>query len=167
MRIADILLEDFDFLIANTRKTLERLPEHLENYAPHEKSMKLGKLAMHCATMTLFGSYIIEDDDMDLAAPKRPHVDLVFVSAAACVYALDENAAKCRAAIAAASDEHLSKLWKFSYGPHLITNETRSKTFRMMCMDHLVHHTAQLGVYLRLNDIAVPSTYGPSADESM
>ena len=78
---------------------------------------------------------------------------------------LDETSAKCRAALAAASDEHLSALWKFSYGDQLISNNSRSLSFRGMCFDHLIHHTAQLGVYLRLNDIPVPALYGPSADE--
>jgi len=78
---------------------------------------------------------------------------------------LDENAAKCRAALAAASDESLSAMWKFSFGEHVISHETRSKTFRMMCFDHLIHHTSQLGVYLRLLEIPVPALYGPSADE--
>ena len=167
MTIAEILLQDFDGEISNTRRTIERLRNDLVDYKPHEKSMPLGKLAMHCATMTLFGLYIIEDDSMDLANPnpKRQHSDLTFTTVEAALAQLDENAGKCRAAIAAASDEHLSAPWKFSFGEHLISHESRSKSFRTMCFDHLIHHTAQLGVYLRLNDIPVPALYGPSADE--
>jgi uncharacterized damage-inducible protein DinB len=78
---------------------------------------------------------------------------------------LDESSSKCRASLAAASDEHLSALWKFSYGDKIISHNPRSQAFRQMCFDHLIHHTAQLGVYLRLNDIPVPALYGPSADE--
>jgi len=78
---------------------------------------------------------------------------------------LDESAKACRDAIAAASDEALNASWKFSFGEHLISEMPRSTTFRMMCFNHLIHHTTQLGVYLRLNDIPVPALYGPSADE--
>ncbi len=165
MTIADILLQDFDTEISNTRRTLERVPEGKPDFKCHDKSMPLGKLAMHCATMPLFGAYIMEDPGMDLATPKHPHIPLVFESREACLRQFDENAAKCRAAIAAASDDDLAQPWRFSFGEHLISDNPRSLTFRQMCFNHLVHHTAQLGVYLRLNDIPVPALYGPSADE--
>ncbi len=147
------------------RRTLERLPEDKPDFVPHDKSMKLGKLAMHCATMPLFGYYILEDDGMDMANSKREHASLVFESRELCLERLDESAAKCRAALAASSDEALAKLWPFSFGEHMISNVSRSKTYRLMCFNHLIHHTAQLGVYLRLNEIPVPALYGPSADE--
>ena len=167
MTTAELLLADYDIEISNTRRTLERVPEDLPDYACHEKSMKLGKLAMHCATMPLFGLYIMEDDGMNLADPnpKRKHADLTFTTREACLARLDETAPLCRAAIAAASDEHLEALCPFSFGEHVISNVSRVLTFRMMCFNHLIHHTAQLGVYLRLNDIPVPALYGPSADE--
>jgi uncharacterized damage-inducible protein DinB len=165
MTISELLLEDFDIEISNTRRTLERVPEDKPMWVPHAKSMPMGKLAMHCATMPLFGYYILEDDGMDMANSKREHASLVFESRELCLARLDESAAKCKAALAEASDEHLEKLWPFSFGEHVISNVSRSKTYRMMFFNHLVHHTAQLGVYLRLNDIPVPSLYGPSADE--
>ena len=142
MSTAGFLLEDFDIEISNTRRTLERVPNDKTDWVPHPKSMPLGKLAMHCATLPHFGFYILEDDGMDMA-----------------------NSERRRAALAAASDEHLAKVWPFSFGEHIISSVPRSKTFRLMCLNHLIHHTAQLGVYLRLNDIPVPALYGPSADE--
>jgi uncharacterized damage-inducible protein DinB len=165
MTISEILLQDYDVEISNTRRTLERVPEGKNDWKCHDKSMILGRLAMHCATLPLFGHYIIEDDGMDMAVPKRPHMQLEFTTREAALKQLEESAGKCRASIAGASDEHLAAPWKFSFGEHLITNVPRSQTFRMMCFNHLVHHTAQLGVYLRLNDIPVPALYGPSADE--
>ncbi len=165
MTVSQVLLQDFDTEISNTRRTLERVPEGKNDWVPHPKSMPLGKLAMHCATLPLFGYYIIEDDGMDLANSKRQHIPLVFESREACLQQLDDAAAKCRAAIAAASDEHLAQPWRFSFGDHLISHNPRSLAFRQMCFNHLIHHTAQLGVYLRLNDIPVPALYGPSADE--
>jgi uncharacterized damage-inducible protein DinB len=165
MTTAELLLEDFDVEISNTRRTLERVPDDKPDWVPHDKSMKMGKLAMHCATMPLFGYYILEDQGMDMANSKREHAPLVFESRELCLKRLDESAAKCRAALVAASDEDLAKLWPFSFGEHVISNASRSKTFRLMCFNHLIHHTAQLGVCLRLNDIPVPALYGPSADE--
>jgi uncharacterized damage-inducible protein DinB len=165
MTIAEIILLDYDQEISNTRRTLERIPEDKPDWAPHEKSMKLGKLAMHCATITNFGYYIMEDDSMDMANSSRPHTDLTFTTRAAALAALDAAAPKCRSALAAASDEHLLKPWKFSFGEHVISYLPRAATFRIMCFDHMIHHTSQLGVYLRLLDIPVPALYGPSADE--
>jgi uncharacterized damage-inducible protein DinB len=165
MTIAEILLQDYDIEISNTRRTLERVPDDLPDWAPHEKSMKLGKLAMHCATMPLFGFYIMADEEMDMTKSTRPQASLKFESRALCLERLDESAAQCREAIAAASDEDMEKLWPFSFGEHIISNVPRSLTFRMMCFNHLIHHTAQLGVYLRLNGLPVPALYGPSADE--
>ena len=165
MSIAEVLLEDYDVEISNTRRTLERLPEDKPEWAPHAKSFKLGKLAMHCATIPLFGYYILEDDGMDMANSKREHASLVFTTVENALAQLDANAAKCRGKLASCSDESLAAKWKFSFGEHVISHETRSKTFRMMCFDHLIHHTSQLGVYLRLLDIPVPALYGPSADE--
>ena len=165
MTTSAILLQDYDTEISNTRRTLERVPEGINDWACHPKSMPLGKLAMHCASLPLFGYYIMEDDGMDMATSKRPHVPLVFESRDACLRQLDDASGKCRAAVAAASDEHLASIWRFSFGDQLITAAPRSQAFRTMCFDHLIHHTAQLGVYLRLNDIPVPALYGPSADE--
>jgi len=165
MTIAEILLQDYDIEISNTRRTLERVPEGKNDWKCHDKSMHLGKLAMHCASLPLFGYYVLEDDGMDLAASKREHVPLIFTTREAALKQLDESASKCRASLAAASDEQLSKPWKFAYGDMVISNNPRSLSFRQMFFNHLVHHTAQLGVYLRLNEIPVPALYGPSADE--
>jgi uncharacterized damage-inducible protein DinB len=165
MTIAEILLQDFDTEISNTRRTLERIPADKKDWVPHPKSMPFGRLAMHCATMPLFAHYILTDDGMDLAAPKRPHVPLVFTTTEDALQQLEQTAAQCRASLAAASDESLATPWPFTFGPQVISNAPRSLTYRNMFFNHLVHHTAQLGVYLRLLDLPVPALYGPSADE--
>lgn len=165
MKAAEILLQDFDSEMANTRRTLERVPDDKPDFKPHDKSMPLGRLAMHCATLPRFGSYIMQDDGMDLAAPKHPHPSLELKSRDECLKQFDECAAACRAAIAAATDEQLAAHWRFSWGEQLISNDSRLLSFRRMCFNHLIHHVAQLGVYLRLNNVAVPALYGPSADE--
>ncbi len=165
MTISELLLQDYDVEISHTRRTLERVPEGKNDWKCHTKSMELGKLAMHCATLPQFGYYIIEDEGMDLAAPKRPHLPLVFTTREEALKQFDECAARCRAALAAASDEHLQKVWPSTWGEQLTSNGPRTSAFRQMSFNHLVHHTSQLGVYLRLNDIPVPALYGPSADE--
>ena len=165
MKIAEVLLQDFDTEIANTRRTLERVQEDRSAWVPHERSMPLGKLAMHCATIPMFGHYILEDDGMDMAASTRIRIPLVFESRDACLEHLKNAAEKCRASLVSASDERMIAPWRFSFGEQVISEQTRSETFRRMFFNHMVHHVAQLGVYLRLNDVPVPALYGPSADE--
>lgn len=166
MRISEVLLLDFDNEISNTRRTLQRLPDAIDpEWAPHEKSMKVGRLAMHCATIPLFGHYILEDEGMDLADSKRPHVPLVWRNQADTLNHLEEAAAKCKASLERASDEALMTPWRFTYGPQLIAEAPRAAMFRGLFFNHMVHHAAQLGVYLRLLNFHVPGLYGPSADE--
>ena len=100
MTIAEILLQDYDIEISNTRRTLERVPEDKPEWTPHEKSMKLGKLAMHCASLPIFGYYILEDDGMDMKNSKRPQSDFTFTTREACLQRLDESSAQCRDALA-------------------------------------------------------------------
>ncbi len=168
MKIADILLLDFDKEIENNRRTLERVPDDIDStsaWKPHDKSMPFGRLAMHCATIPLFGHYILEDEGMDMAASTRPHSSLDWKGRAHALAALDDAAQKCRNSLVNASDEALQKNWRFSFGPQLIGDAPRAAMFRGLFFDHMIHHVAQLGVYLRLNDIPVPGLYGPSADE--
>lgn len=165
MTSAGLLLQDFDVEISNTRRTLERVPEGKNDWVPHEKSMPLGRLAMHCASLPLFGLYIMEDDGMDIANSKRPRASLVFTSREACLKQADDAAAACRKAIAGAADQHLAAPWRLTWGDQMISEHARFLSFRLMCFNHLIHHSAQLGVYLRLNNIPVPALYGPSADE--
>ena len=167
MSTSELLLEDFDLEMSNTRRTLERIPDTdgKSEYKPHEKSFSFGKLAMHVATLPTFATYIMEDPGMDLANPSHAREDMTFRTTDALLSTFDVAAANARRALAAASDDHLAEHWKFSFGDRVISNDTRSKTFRNMFSNHLIHHRAQLGVYLRLNEIPVPGLYGPSADE--
>ena len=164
MKIADVLLLDYDNEISNTRRTLERIPDNAD-WKPHDKSMPIGRLAMHCATIPLFGHYILEDDGMDMADPKRPHMPLVWQNTEHALATLDDAAQKCRTSLLSASDDALTKTWRFSFGPQIIGEAPRAAMFRNLFFDHLIHHTSQLGVYLRLLDVPVPALYGPSADE--
>jgi uncharacterized damage-inducible protein DinB len=165
MTTSELLLQDFDAEMASTRRTLERIPEDKPDYKPHDKSMACGRLAMHVANLPLFAKYILTEPGMDMADSKLPHPDLTFRSRDAMLASFDSGAAEVRNLLASASDADLATPWKFSFGEHVIMNRPRSTTYRMIFFNHLIHHRAQLGVYLRLNDIPVPGTYGPSADE--
>ena len=163
MSTAELLLQDFDVEMGMTRRTLERIPEDKPDYKPHEKSMPMGKLTMHVATLPLFGKIILTTPSLDLTTAKWPA--MTFVSREKLLADFDALAAEARAALAAASDADLAAPWKFSFGDKVISMGPRSLAFRHMFFNHLIHHRAQLGVYLRLNDVPVPGTYGPSADE--
>jgi uncharacterized damage-inducible protein DinB len=165
MTTAELLLQDYDIEIAMTRRILLSIPEDNPDYKCHDKSMPLGRLTMHVATLPVFGKTILTTPSMDMKDPKTSWPDMTFRTRDTAVATFDAAASDCRAALAAASDASLAELWKFSFGDHVISNSPRSLAFRHMCFNHLIHHRAQLGVYLRLNDIPVPGVYGPSADE--
>jgi uncharacterized damage-inducible protein DinB len=165
MTTSELLLEDYDLEIAMTRKILERVPEDVPEYKPHEKSMPLGKLAMHVATLPSFGNVILTTPSLDMATSNVKWPDMTFHTRDLTLANFDALAAETRAALAASSDEDLAAIWRFSFGDHVISNGPKSLAYRHMFMNHLIHHRAQLGVYLRLNNLPVPGVYGPSADE--
>jgi uncharacterized damage-inducible protein DinB len=162
MTISEALLTEFDAEMASTRKTLERVPNK-PDFAPHAKSMPLGKLAPHIAQLNEFGVAVLETPGLDFSAGRfKP---LQFESAEQLVKVLDEGAVKVQKALAATKDDAWQQNWKLSFQGQKIFEGSRFLAYREMFLNHIVHHRAQLGVYLRLNDIAVPSVYGPSADE--
>ena len=165
MTIAEILLQDFDQEMKGTRTTLERVPEGNPDFKCHNKSMPMGKLAVHVGTLCRFGIAILTTDEMDIANAKFP--PMVFESREKLLSDFDAIAAEARTALASATDEHLQKHWKLTYGGQAIADAPRRILYRTMFFNHLIHHRAQLGVYLRLNDIPVPPLYGPTADDSM
>jgi len=164
MSISTLLLPEFDQEMKATRLTLERVPAK-PDYVPHAKSMPLGKLAAHLAQLTGFGLIILTTSELDFSKTSIPQ--LSFESAAQLAKALDEGAAKTRSALAALPDNAWSEPWKLSFQGKTIFAGDRFTAYREMFLNHVVHHRAQLGVYLRLNDVAVPATYGPSADDRM
>ena len=165
MTTAEILLQDFDHEMRGTRTTLERIPEDKPEFKCHDKSMPFGRLAVHVATLPRFGTDILTTPSLDLATVKWP--DMTFVSREKLLSDFDTLAAQARTALAAATNEELAANWKMTWGDKPIADAPRSILFRTMFFNHLIHHRAQLGVYLRLNDLPVPPLYGPSADDSM
>ena len=127
--------------------------------------MPLGKLAPHVAELAGFGLSVLTTPELDFG--KSSYKPLPFESVAQLVGVLDEGAAKVRAAIKSTPDEAWKQNWKLSFQGKPVFEGSRFLAYRQMFLNHLVHHRAQLGVYLRLNDKPVPATYGPSADETL
>jgi uncharacterized damage-inducible protein DinB len=165
MPISELLLSEFDEEMKKTRTMLERVPEDKKDFAPHAKSMPLNKLAPHVAQLAGFGLSILTTPELDFS--KGSYKPVPFESAAQLVSVLDEGAAKVRTALKNTPDDAWSQSWKLSFNGSPIFNGTRFVAYREMFLNHLVHHRAQLGVYLRLNEKPVPATYGPSADDRM
>jgi uncharacterized damage-inducible protein DinB len=168
MGLSDTILPEFDHEMANTRKTLERVPDDRFDWKPHEKSMPMGGLATHLATLPSWANHTVDEDSIDIAPVGAPPPRAEPAnSRAELLERFDNNVAKARAAIAGASDEQLLRPWTLFAGGKQILTLPKIAVLRSFVMNHIIHHRAQLGVYLRLNDIPVPSIYGPSADEGV
>ncbi len=164
--IRDALLPEFDQEMANTRKVLERCPEDKFGWKPHPKSFSMGGLATHIVNMAGWTVETIGKDSFDVApvgAP--PYKEEPFTSSAALLAAFDKNVIAARAALAGGSDEQYGQTWSLLAGGQALFSMPRIAFIRSFVMNHLIHHRAQLAVYLRLNDLPVPALYGPSADE--
>lgn len=165
MKISDIFLPEFDEEMKKTRAMLERIPESNPDYKPHEKSMPMGKLAAHVAQLPELAIKIAELPSLDFSTSgMKP---LVFESRDQLLAEFNDTAEKARKAIANVSDEQWQQNWKLSFQGKTIVEAPRYLLYRAMFNNHLVHHRAQLGVYYRLNNVPLPPTYGPSADDRM
>lgn len=163
MTFSEILLPEFDEEMRSTRKLLELVPDDKFNFKPHPKSMELGYLANHVAQLPGWAATAIDLDVFELnpgdripQAPNRAGMLEIF----------DKSVADAKEKIAATSDEKWGQTWTFKFGGKTMMSEPRWMVMRRTVLDHLIHHRAQLGVYLRLNEIAIPGMYGPSADEA-
>ncbi|MDP8988784.1 MAG: DinB family protein [Acidobacteriota bacterium] len=162
MAIKDALLPEFDNEMATARRVIERVPDGKFAYKPHEKSMTMGRLASHIAEMPNWATSGITLDALDLASGYKP---FEAASRAELLAAFDKNVVAARSAIAGASDETFMKNWSLKSGDKNLMTMPKIAVVRTFVMNHLIHHRGQLSVYLRLNNVAVPSIYGPSADE--
>lgn len=166
MSISENLLPEFDQEMANTRKMLQLVPEDKLAWKPHEKSMALGRLAGHVAELPSWAVQTIRKSVLDLTPPDAPPMQpFIATSRAELLEAFDKNVSEGRAAIAGATDDHLHQIWSLKFRGQIVLSMPRSAILRTVVMNHMIHHRAQLGVYLRLNEVAIPGMYGPSADE--
>jgi uncharacterized damage-inducible protein DinB len=162
MAIADGLLPEFDHEMTVTRKLLERVPEGNFDWKPHHKSMSLGQLAQHVATIPRWGDVTLSRTEFDLSSEPPP---AAMTTRAEMLEAFDRHVRDARAALVGKGDGELMAPWTLKRGGHTIFSMPRTGVWRAMVMSHLIHHRAQLGVYLRMHDVPLPSMYGPSADE--
>jgi uncharacterized damage-inducible protein DinB len=162
MTIPELLLLEFDQEMPNTRRLLERVPEASFSWKPHEKSMTLGRLASHVADLPARCPAIVTTEVLVRAAGFTP---FLAASTSELVAHFDSAAADARSSLAALRDDQLEVVWSIKFGDRTIASLPRVMALRRVFMDHLIHHRAQLGVYLRLLDVPIPGMYGPSADD--
>ena len=163
--IVEVLIAELDRELAGTRRALERVPAGRNDWKPHPKSMQLGYLAGLVATMPGWIVSIVEDPHLDLTSPGR-YRTAAYDTNEALLAAFDREARLGREALARTTDQHLlTTRWKLMMGGQTLTDQPRYEALREGALNHLYHHRGQLTVYLRLNEQAVPSLYGPSADE--
>lgn len=162
-RLATAFLGELENEAKVTRAVLERVPAEKFDWKPHEKSMTMGRLAVHVAEMFGWTKEVCKSDVLDFATmdltpfePKTNEELLTF---------FDDHIANARSIIAETSDETFLTNWTMRNGEEVYLTLPKVAVVRTFVMNHIIHHRGQLSVYLRLNDIPVPSMYGPSADD--
>ncbi len=165
MPLNQALLGEFDHEMANTRKTLERVPESKWDWKPHPKSGTMGWLANHIAMFPGWAATTLATESFDFAPGGKPIEMPNAPNRRDLLANFDRGVAQARAALGKATDEQLLQTWTLLNNGQTFFSMPRTAVLRGMIMNHLIHHRAQLCVYLRLNDVPVPALYGPSADE--
>lgn len=159
---ARLAFGDFDNELNSTRKLLERVPEDKLSWQPHEKSATLGVLADHVARLSWFVEIAVRQDEYDLAGWQRPPAP---TSTKQILQTFEERAAAAQAALGELKAERLLDPWSLRAGERVFFTIPRVAVVRTFAISHMIHHRAQLTVYLRLLNVPVPGLYGPSADE--
>ena len=162
MSIGAALIPEFEQETATTRRVLERVPSDKGDWKPHPKSFSLAHLAQLVAWMPGWLPNMLRQTELNLAASGPYSRE----STATLLELFDRGVHEGREALAGAKDADFAALWSLKHGDRVLASMPRSVVVRQH-FSHMVHHRAQLGVYLRLLDIPVPSMYGPTADERM
>ena len=162
MALVDALLPEFDHEMTTTRKVLERVPEDRFDWKPHAKSFSLGELATHLTELAMWGGATLQQSEVNLAdggtrVPAASRADLLA--------AFDKNVAATRAQLVGKTDAEFMAPWALKRGDQTIFSMPKAAVWRSFVLSHLIHHRGQLSVYLRMQDVPLPSIYGPSADE--
>lgn len=164
MNLGQILAQELQYEAQSTRKMLERVPDRFA-WQPHDKSMPLGRLATHVAELPQWTRSIVTQDELDFA--KSDYKPVTLGSAAELVETFDKSIADSIELLQNASDADLMRSWQLRNGEKILFEMPKAAVLRSMVLSHLIHHRGQLSVYLRLNDVPLPSVYGPTADEQM
>jgi uncharacterized damage-inducible protein DinB len=163
MKVIDGLLTELEQEAATTRRVLERIPQAHLSWKPHPKSMSLGQLALHVATVPGNVAQIAAVDTV----PEPPtFVQPEAATTSELVPALTESVAKAKRALGGFDDAKMSAMWRLQSGGRDIMALPRVAFVRAIMLNHWYHHRGQLLVYLRLLNQSVPSVYGPTADEN-
>ena len=167
MSISQLLLPEYDAEIATTRRVLERVPDTggAGEWRPHPRAFPMAHLAQLVAMLPGWTVKILHDTELDIAPKGGPSTIYSVQKTAALLEQFERNAREGRDALAGISDEALQVPWTLKAGGHALSTEPRYTVLRQNVLNHLVHHRAQLGVYLRIHGEKVPSMYGPTADE--
>jgi uncharacterized damage-inducible protein DinB len=163
MKLIDSLITEFEHEAQTTRKHLERLPEDKLDWRPHEKSFTAAELASHIAEMIGWAEAILNQDELDFdPATYKPYLA---TSNADLLKTFDDNVVKAKQALSGVTDETLEQPFSFKIMGQVQFERPKADVFRDVALSHIIHHRGQLSVYLRLLNVAVPGSYGPSADE--
>ena len=166
MKLTEFFRDELDREVERSRKALEQVPDGKFDWKPHERSMVFGYLANMVATIPMWLTMEINQDELDIHPPagqemkqERPETKDALLAA------LDKTAADARAALENTTDEHLQTIWKLLAGGHVVWEGTRQEIIQDT-INHWTHHRGQMTVYLRLMGAKVPALYGPSADDN-
>ena len=167
MSIAQALLPEFDHEMSGARECLSRIPADRLDWKAHEKSYDLRGIATHMANMPKWTVMTLAETSFDMEPEgEEPITEEPVESVEHALEMFDASVAAARDAIANASDEDLMTNWSLLKAGEEVLSMPRIAVLRSFIVNHMIHHRAQLGVYLRLNDVPVPALYGPSADET-
>lgn len=164
MNLSAPFLQELAMEAATTRRVLERVPEASLTWRPHPKSMSLGQLALHVATLPRMVSDFVTGDTLDFSVADAPspaadtHVALMA--------AFDDSIAHATSYLQSLADGRAMEMWALKRGETTLFSAPRMGVLRSFLFNHWYHHRGQLVVYLRLLDVPVPSVYGPTADEN-
>jgi uncharacterized damage-inducible protein DinB len=165
MKITDVFKTQLEREAAITRRALENVPEGKPDWKPHPKSMPLGYLSSLVASMSGWIAMAINQDELDLQPQGgKPNAPPVLSTRRELLQSLEESVARSRDGLAGTNDEFLMTPWRLLVGGQVVMEAPRHVVIEDT-FTHLAHHRGQLTVYLRLNDMKVPSIYGPTADE--
>lgn len=167
MSISEKLLPEFEREFSTTRKFLALIPDEKISWKPHAKSMELGRLASHIADFTERAHQVLTQSERVVTPEELAKRKDAWKSATreSILQKFDGSLEPARKALAATTDDAWFASWQLVFNGRKVFDGARAGAYRSVVMSHMIHHRAQLGLYLRLNDIAIPGAYGPSADE--